>query len=920
MLAGGTIFLVVLLYMSVLFTIAYVGDKRADAGRSIIRNPYVYALSMGVYCTAWTFYGSVGRAASTGVGFLPIYLGPTLMAALWWVILRKIIRITKDNRITSIADFVGSRYGKSTMLGMLVSIIAVVGVVPYISLQLEAVSTSFTLLWTEPGRGIADTAVMFSVQDTAFYAAWVLAAFAILFGTRHLDLTEHHEGLVAAIAFESIVKLVAFLAVGIFVTYGMYDGFGDIFGRAAADPDLRRLLVMGDGVDGSTYASWAWLTMLSMLAILFLPRQFQMQVVENTDERHLGKAIWLFPLYLLLMNIFVLPIAFGGLLHFPRGTVNADAFVLTLPLVQGQSAMALVAFIGGVSAATSMVIVTTVALSTMVSNDLVMPLLLNFPPLRLNQRADLSGLLLAIRRIAIVAIVMLAYAYERATGETTSLVSIGLISFAAVAQFAPAILGGIYWRDATRTGAAVGLVAGFVLWAYTLALPSLTSPGRIIESLLNHGAFGLAQLRPYALLGVTGLDPVAHSLFWSLFVNGGLFVIVSLLTQPSVIERSQASRFVDVFRLAPEGLPLRRGTASYGALQDLLRRFLGERRTTAALRTYAHRRGLDWETDIAAADADLLQYSEQILAGAIGSASAHVAITSIVHDEALGMDELMRMLDETSQAIAYSRRLEERSRMLEEKSRALEAATTELRQANERLLELDVLKDEFISTVTHELRTPLTSIRAFTEILYDNPDLDPPRRSEFLAIVLRESERLTRLITQVLDLAKIESGTAEWELTDVDMRAVVLESVQALHQLFAEHNVALALDLPTQVPAVQADHDRIQQVMINLLSNAIKFADPADGQVAVTLGIDAQTVRVNVADNGPGLDAPAQAIIFDKFRQVADRRSGRPQGTGLGLPISRQIIAHFGGELWVESTPGAGATFAFSLPIAPVDA
>ncbi|MEZ4714675.1 MAG: sensor histidine kinase [Caldilineaceae bacterium] len=915
MLAGGTIFLVVLLYMSVLFTIAYVGDKRADAGRSMIRNPYVYALSMGVYCTAWTFYGSVGRAASTGVGFLPVYLGPTLMAALWWVILRKIIRITKDNRITSIADFVGSRYGKSTLLAMLVSIIAVVGIVPYISLQLQAVSTSFTSLWTEPGRGIAETTAMFSVRDTAFYAAWVLAAFAILFGTRHLDLTEHHEGLVAAIAFESIVKLVAFLAVGIFVTYGMYDGFGDIFSRAAADPDLRRLLVMGDGVDGSTYASWAWLTMLSMLAILFLPRQFQMQVVENTDERHLGKAIWLFPLYLLLMNIFVLPIAFGGLLYFPRGTVNADAFVLTLPLAQGQSAMALVAFIGGVSAATSMVIVTTVALSTMVSNDLVMPLLLNFPPLRLNQRTDLSGLLLAIRRIAIVAIVMFAYAYERATGETTSLVSIGLISFAAVAQFAPAILGGIYWRDATRTGAAVGLVAGFVIWAYTLALPSLTSPGWIIESLVNHGAFGLAYLRPYALLGVTGLDPVSHSLFWSLFVNAGLFVIVSLLTQPSVIERSQASRFVDVFRLAPEGLPLRRGTASYAALQDLLKRFLGERRTNAALRTYAHRRGLDWETDIVEADADLLQYSEQILAGAIGSASAHVAITSIVHDEALGMDELMRMLDETSQAIAYSRRLEERSRMLEEKSLALETATTELRQANERLLELDVLKDEFISTVTHELRTPLTSIRAFTEILYDNPDLDPARRSEFLAIVLRESERLTRLINQVLDLAKIESGTAEWDLSDVDLRAVVLESVQALHQLFAEHNVALELDLPTQVPTVQADRDRVQQVMINLLSNAIKFADAADGQVAVTLQVDGQQVRVDVADNGPGLDTAAQAVVFDKFRQVADRRSGRPQGTGLGLPISRQIIAHFGGELWVESLPGAGATFSFTLPI-----
>lgn len=914
MLSGGTIFLVILLYMGLLFSIAYVGDKRADRGRSIISNPYVYALSMGVYCTAWTFYGSVGRAASTGVGFLPVYLGPTLMAALWWVVLRKIIRITKDNRITSIADFVGSRYGKSTLLAMLVSIIAVVGIVPYISLQLEAVSTSFMLLWAGPGTGEVGTAVMFTVQDTAFYAAWVLAAFAILFGTRHLDLTEHHEGLVAAIAFESVVKLVAFLAVGIFVTYGMYDGFGDIFRRAAADPELSPLLVMGESATGNTYASWAWLTGLSMLAILFLPRQFQMQVVENTDERHLGKAIWLFPLYLLLINIFVLPIAFGGLLHFPRATMNADTFVLTLPLSQGQTAMAVTAFIGGVSAATSMVIVTTVALSTMVSNDLVMPLLLNFKPLRLNQRRDLSGLLLGIRRVAIIGIVMLAYAYERATGDTASLVSIGLISFAAVAQFAPAILGGIYWRDATRLGAATGLVAGFLVWGYTLALPSLISAGWITESLINDGLFGVSQLRPYALLGVDNLDPVSHSLFWSLLCNAGLFVIVSLLTQPSVIERSQASRFVDVFRLSPEGLPLRRGTASFAALQDLLNRFLGERRTATALSSYARRRGLDWSTEIREADADLLQYSEQILAGAIGSSSAHVAITSIVHDEALGMDELMRMLDETSQAIAYSRQLEERSRMLEQKSLALEAATAELRQANERLLELDVLKDEFISTVTHELRTPLTSIRAFTEILHDNPDLESPRRTEFLAIVLRESERLTRLINQVLDLAKIESGAAEWDLADVDMRQVVLDSVQALHQLFADEEVELELTIPDTVPTIHADRDRIQQVMINLLSNAIKFADAEAGQVVVTLRTNPDHLRIDVADNGPGLDETAQEIIFDKFRQVADRRSGKPQGTGLGLPISRQIIAHFGGELWVESKPDRGATFSFTLP------
>ncbi|MCB0185381.1 MAG: histidine kinase, partial [Caldilineaceae bacterium] len=378
------IILISLSYVGVLFALAYYGDKRADAGRSIIANPYVYALSMAVYCTAWTFYGSVGRAARTGLGFLPIYLGPTLMAALWWFLLRKIIRISKTNRITSIADFIASRYGKSGLLGGLVTVIAVVGVVPYIALQLKAVTVSFDLLWQHPNfDGVLPPNAIDTSANTAFYVAMVLAAFAILFGTRHLDVTEHHEGLVAAIAFESVVKLLAFLAVGLFVTYWVYDGFQDIIARAATHPALVDLFTMTSGDNG--YANWASLTFLSMMAILFLPRQFQMAVVENTDERHLNKAIWLFPLYLLVINIFVLPIAFGGLLHFPNGHIDADTFVITVPMAEGQIGLALLVFLGGFSAAASMVIVETVALSTMVSNDLIMPLLLGLRVVRIRE-------------------------------------------------------------------------------------------------------------------------------------------------------------------------------------------------------------------------------------------------------------------------------------------------------------------------------------------------------------------------------------------------------------------------------------------------------------------------------------------------------------------------------------------------------
>src|SRR5690348_11450073 len=474
-------------YLGLLFAIAYYADDRADRGRSVIASPYVYSLSLAVYATAWTFYGSVGRAAENGVGFLPIYIGPTLMVALWWIVVRKMLRISKQNRITSLADFIASRYGKSALLGGVVTVIAVIGILPYISLQLKAVSSSFSILVQYPQVLMPAGKPPF-LTDTAFWVALILAAFTILFGTRHLDAAEHHEGMVAAIAFESLVKLIAFLAVGAFVTFGMYDGFGDVFSRAAAEPKLRAMLTPLGGVAGG-YANWVWLTILSMMAIMFLPRQFQVAVIENVDERHVNKAIWLFPVYMVAINVFVLPIAFGGLLRFGDGSVDADTFVLTLPMAEKHEVLALLVFIGGLSAATGMVIVETIALSTMVCNDLLMPVLLRMRSLRLNERKDLTGLLLGIRRGAILVLLLLGFVYFRLAGEAYALVSTGLISFAAVAQFAPIALGGIFWKGGTRRGALAGLAAGFAVWFYTLLLPAFARSGWFPLELLEHGPF-----------------------------------------------------------------------------------------------------------------------------------------------------------------------------------------------------------------------------------------------------------------------------------------------------------------------------------------------------------------------------------------------------------------------------------------------
>jgi Na+/proline symporter/nitrogen-specific signal transduction histidine kinase len=900
MLATEIILLSAFGYVGLLFAIAYVGDRRASQGRSLISNSTIYALSLAVYCTAWTFYGSVGRAATGGLWFLPTYLGPTLVftAGLW--VIRKIIRISKIHRITSIADFIASRYGKSTAIGSMVTIIAVLGIIPYIALQLKAVSMSYFIITQYPliamPRHFMDAPL---THDTTFYVAMLLAVFAILFGTRHLDATERHEGLVAAIAFESLVKLLAFLAAGAFVTYVMYNGFNDLFARAQRLPELKQLFTL-DPQPG-TYFGWAMHVVLSMGAVIFLPRQFQVTVVENVNEDHLSQAIWQFPLYLLAINLFVLPIALAGGMEFPGG-VDADTFVLTLPMARQQQLLSLVVFIGGMSAATGMVIVETVALSTMICNDLVMPVLLRLPFGGVARRQDLSSVVLAVRRGAIVLVLFLAYAYFHFIGEAYSLVSIGLISFAAVAQFAPSILGGIFWRRATRTGAICGLAAGVAVWAYTLVLPSLERVGLLDERIISTGLFGIPLLRPYELFGLTGLDPIAHAVFWSLFANAFLYVGISLFSRQSALEHTQAALFVDVFTYPEkaEDASFWRGTAYLTDLRSLLERILGPERTAEALNAYATQHKVRWGP-LSTADPAMVTYAEKLLAGTVGSALARVMVASVVKEEPLGIDEVMDILNETRRVIAYSRELER--------------ATAELKSANERLKELDRIKNEFISTVTHELRTPLTAVRSIAEILNANPQLPENQHRHMTGIIIKESERLTRLINQVLDFQRMETGRMSWQVQPVDLKEICQEALAAVRPLMAEKNIGLDLDLPDHVPPVRGDKDRLVQAVLNLLSNAVKFCGTSGGRIAFRLADHPYHLQVDITDNGVGIGPQDLEIIFQEFRQARNTSRGRPPGSGLGLAITRRIIEFHDGRIWAESEPGLGSTFSFTLPI-----
>ena len=862
-----------LAYLLALFAVAWWADRRAAAGRSVIGNAWVYALSMGVYCTAWTYFGSVGRAASGGVWFLPIYLGPTLAMVLAWLVLRKMIRIARTWRITSIADFVASRYGKSRLLGGMVTLIALVGVVPYVALQLKAVASGYAVLTGAATHGAGWV-------DGTLLIALVLAGFTIAFGTRHLDNTERHEGLVAAIAAESVVKLLAFLAVGVFVTWGLFGGPADLFAQAQAEPRTA-LLLRNDPARPFAYDQWFTLLLLAMFSVILLPRQFQVMVVENVAEAHVRRAAWAFPAYLLLINLFVLPIAFGGLLFFGPGRADAETFVLSLPLAAGVPWLALAAFIGGLSAATGMVIVEAIAVSTMVCNDLVLPGLLR---LKSFARRDLTGTLLGIRRAVILALLLLGWLYFRIAGEAYALVSIGLISFAAVAQFAPALLGGMYWKGGTRDGALAGLAAGALLWGYTLMLPSIAKSGWLADGFLRHGPWGLAALKPEALFGLAGMDNLSHALFWSLLANVGLYVGVSLARPPSAREASQALQFVDIFERGARERVFWRGRAQVGDLVALVGRFLGPERAQALFAGQVRQAG----GAVQQADPRLVQFAETALAGAIGSASARVMVASVVQEEALELADVMRIVEEASA----------------------------LRQLNERLKSLDHLKDDFVSSVTHELRTPLTSIRALAELMRDDPAMPEAQRQNFLGLVVAEAERLSRLVNQVLDMAKIESGHAQWTSQAVDLGELLEQAVQTTAELFRERGATVTLHKPARVPLLRADRDRLLQVVLNLLSNAAKFVPAGAGQVQVRLSLRDGALRVEVQDNGPGVPPAQRELVFERFRQGGDV-ARRPQGTGLGLPISRRIVEHFGGRLWLRSEPGQGACFAFELPLNP---
>jgi Na+/proline symporter/signal transduction histidine kinase/CheY-like chemotaxis protein len=648
MLQGWVVIFAALAYIGLLFLVASYGDRTRGLGRDGRTRLLIYPLSLAIYCTSWTFFGSVGFASRTGFDFLTIYIGPALLIGLCSPLLMRVVRLAKTHNITSIADFIAARYGKGQAVAATVALIAIVGTIPYIALQLKAVSSSLETILAHITPATDVTRPL--LGDIALFVALSMATFAVLFGTRHIDATEHQDGLMLAVATESIVKLVAFLAVGIFVTFWMFDGPVALFNEAMQRPTTAAIFSREPRID-----TLVAMTLLSFVAFIMLPRQFHVAVVENNNENEIKRAVWLYPVYLVLINLFVVPIALAGLLTFPTGSVDSDMFVLALPLQSGSNLFTIVAFVGGLSAATAMVIVESVALSIMVSNDLIMPLVLQRREALISGRENVGSLLLTVRRISIFAILLLAYVYYRSAGEA-QLASIGLLSFAAIAQLAPAFFGGLVWRRATAAGAIAGMTAGFVVWAYTLLLPTLSDIGVIGERILTDGPAGLSMLRPQHLLGLD-LPPLVHGVAWSLLINILCYIGFSFRRAPTPIERIQANTFVPS-DLTPISPTFRRWRSSVTVeeLTTTVARYLGEERTRSSLESFAstQRISLDPKDE---ADFRLVRHAEHILASAIGGASSRLVLSLLLRKRTVSTKAALKLLDDANAAIQYNREI-----------------------------------------------------------------------------------------------------------------------------------------------------------------------------------------------------------------------------------------------------------------------
>ncbi|RDY61949.1 sensor histidine kinase [Flagellimonas nanhaiensis] len=885
--------LIIVGYLGFLFLIAFFAEKNGKS--KWVNNPYVYVLSLAVYCTAWTYYGSVGIASQSGISFLGIYLGPVIALPLWIILMRKIIRISKQQKISSIADFISLRYGNSRFLGALVTFTCLLAIIPYISLQLKAVSETFEIITED--QGYASSSIL---SDTTFYIAILIAVFVAFFGTLSTDASLRKKGIIATVSIESILKLFFFLIVGIYVTFYLFDGTEDLYIKASSASNFKTLSSFG-GIENGF--NWLFTICLSFFAIFLLPRQFHVAVVENEEEGHLKKAVWLFPLYLLLFNLLVIFIAWAGNISLPS-SVNHDYYTLLLPLQEGNIFLATLVFIGGFSAVISMIVVSTLALSTMVSNNIIIPYGFLKKMIQGNPEEN-SKNIKNIRRLAIFTLTIVAYFFYIIFSAQLSLYSIGLIAFVIIAQLAPSFFFGLFWRRGTAQASILGIVVGLVVVCYTLILPIVVNTVDADSTIMTSGLFDKDWLRPSQLFGVDYLTPENNAFLWSLSLNTLCFVGFSVSHKGNYRERNYAEMFVNYenYENLQEGAFVWKGEAYVADIKRLLYRFLGKQKTDRALKIFNRKHNIA-ETE-EKADSRLINFSEKLLTGSIGSASAKILLSSVSKEKPISLVEVLNILEETKKTKANNK-------LLIEKSEELSTMAEQLKNVNVELREQDKQKDEFLDTVAHELKTPITSIKAASEVLVDE-DMPQELRRQFLENINRDTDRLAALIHNILDLEKLSSDRAELNMKSQKINKTIEKAINGISQIAARKGVEVSFSQQKNIKGVY-DEDRILQVLTNLLSNALKFTKEDKGKIDIKTAEDNGFVSISVEDNGRGIPKEEHSYIFEKFYQSKNQNIKKPQGSGFGLAICKRIVESHNGKIWVDTSYDNGARLIFTIP------
>ena len=866
------LFAIIMLYLALLFFIAFWAEKRKS--NFWANNPYVYSLSLAVYCTAWTYYGSIGVAANQGLEYLAIYIGPIIIIPAWIVINSKIIRISRVNKISSIADFISLRYGNSRSFGAIISVVCILAIIPYIGLQIKAISDTFHLVTKSENPNNIFT-------DTATYVVLLIAIFSSYYGTRYVDASEKRLGIISAVAVESFLKLIFFVILGIFVTYGIFNGFDDIYEKAKNLPEFTQRNSF-NGLEGSF--NWMLTSMLSMTAIFLLPRQFHTTIIENRKENHLKTAIWVFPLYLLIFNFFVFPIAWGGKILFLGQNVNPELFPILIPQKFGSILISVIVFLGGLSASISMIIISSVTLSIMLSNNVIIPYGW-IDTFKTKNDTFNNKNIVNIRKVSIFLLIITAFVFYKYLILESSLFSVGLVSFVLIAQLAPSFFGAIFWRRGTYTGAVIGLILGILICYINLIIP------QYLKAI--NPELAINQYRFLQFFKIPYLETIPQVFFWSLLANATVFTIISVSSKGNYRERNYAEIYVDINRYIQnhEGAYIWKGKANVSDIRRILVKFLGDKKTKQALKIFNLKYNIDDENDTA--DSRFIKFSENLLSGRIGTASAKILIEGVTKEDKISLPEVLKILEESKENITLNRKLTEQSRQLRRLS-------DDLRSANSSLIEKDKQKDDFLDSVTHELRTPITAIRAAGEILLDDDDIPVEIKKDFLENIISESDRLNEIINDILYLDKLESGTIKLNINKNNIIDTYHKALKPIYHLIQQKNIHHSEINLLNDNEFYYDEARIIQVFQNILGNAYKFTEES-GMIQVKFQEKDNLLKIGIFNTGKKIPDEDIDLIFDKFYQSKHQNIRKPVGTGLGLAICKKIIDAHQGKIYAEN-------------------